>query len=267
MAILVVVLATGCRTPIADPHVSSQRTACALDVSDTDCPVSRVVQEVLARHGFRRPPIVTMVSDDGARFTADRSPHTLEPTEPGAPDQFDRVFVSVGPHREVRSRIDGYVRSGNDWVQRDRSAFDHKSVKPYGFLIDPELEAKGIASEVKSGLHGHGRLFLARSDYDRRFGRAVGRVFDKHGFTIPWLVVHGPDSSLWFVGERFHSLTEFERVFAVISEGGHVHVRIEHRKVALSDWASGGGYRFLSDAEEMARKIEDELAAEAGSGQ
>jgi hypothetical protein len=112
----------------------------------------------------------------------------------------------------------------------------------------------------QTGPESQGRLFLERADYDRRIERAVGDVLDEHRFFIPWLVLQGSESSLWFVSERFHSLTDFERVFVHITKGNEVHVEIQHREIALSDWHFGDGDRFLTEAEVIRKNIQDRLS-------
>jgi hypothetical protein len=68
--------------------------------------------------------------------------------------------------------------------------------------------------------------FLDREDYSDRLGLVMRGAFANHRFSVPWIVVRGSDSSLWFVAERFQAEYRFDRIEVQVTQDEHVTASI-----------------------------------------
>ena len=105
--------------------------------------------------------------------------------------------------------------------------------------------------------------FLQRGDYPERLGVAVQGVLNDHGFSLPWIALRGPYSSVCFVAERFKSTRRFDRVYVRVTSAGGVRAAITAYQFGPSDWAILGrlfadfGPEANSIATEITKKLND----------
>jgi hypothetical protein len=95
--------------------------------------------------------------------------------------------------------------------------------------------------------------FLERGDYPKALERAVAEVLRSHRFTAPWLVVKGPEDSIWIVAERIESAHRFDRLTLRVLSNGQTAVTITPYQFGPSDWASLG--RLFADFEPESKEI------------
>ena len=105
--------------------------------------------------------------------------------------------------------------------------------------------------------------FLERDQYPDRLGLAIDDSLRRHRFTRPWIVVRGPDGSVWFVAERFHSEDRFDRVYVRVAPDEHLTASIAAYQFGPSDWAMLGRLFVDSrpEAELISREITSKLRA------
>ena len=104
--------------------------------------------------------------------------------------------------------------------------------------------------------------FVQRGEYPERLGLILQQVFNEHGFSLPWIAVRAPDSSLWFVAERFRSRREFVRLYVRVTSEEGVTASITAYQFGPSDWAVLGRLftdSFDSEAESIATEISRKL--------
>jgi hypothetical protein len=104
--------------------------------------------------------------------------------------------------------------------------------------------------------------FLGREDYSDRLGLVMRGAFANHRFSVPWIVVRGSDSSLWFVAERFQSEDRFDRIEMQVTQDEHVTASITPYQFGPSDWAILGTLfaDFRPEAELIAAEIVSKLS-------
>ena len=102
--------------------------------------------------------------------------------------------------------------------------------------------------------------FLERDQYPERLGLAIDDSLRKHRFTRPWLVVRGPDGSIWFAAERFHSENRFDRVYVRVAPDEQLTASITPYQFGPSDWALLG--RRFADFRPVAELISQEIAGQ-----
>ncbi len=102
-------------------------------------------------------------------------------------------------------------------------------------------------------------LFLQRGDYPERLGIVVWEVFSAHRFSVPWIALRGPDSSTWFVAERFASTTSFTRLYVRVSPAQKVTASITNYQYVGSDWAIVG--KLFADSAPEADAIAGEISS------
>ena len=105
--------------------------------------------------------------------------------------------------------------------------------------------------------------FLERDQYPDRLGLAIDDSLRRHRFTRPWIVVRGPDGSVWFAAERFHSEDRFDRIYVRVAPDEHLTASITPYQFGPSDWAILGALfaDFRPEAELISREINSKLRA------
>ena len=104
---------------------------------------------------------------------------------------------------------------------------------------------------------------LQRDDYPDRLGLVMHSVLADHRFTLPWVVVRGSRSSVWFVADRFDSERRFDRIYLCVPSEKPVTASITAYQFGPSDWAILGklfadlGPEAKSIAREIARRLDD----------
>jgi hypothetical protein len=95
--------------------------------------------------------------------------------------------------------------------------------------------------------------FVYRGDYPDRLGIIMHDVLATHGFTHPWIVVGGVNSSVWFVAERWESESRFDRLFVCVTSERSASATIAPYFRAPSNWALLG--RLFADPQPEANAI------------
>lgn len=101
--------------------------------------------------------------------------------------------------------------------------------------------------------------FLSRGEYPDRLGRAVEEALRNHWFTIPWIVARGTDGATWFVAERFHGDTRFDRIYVRVVSEQEVTTTITAYQFHGSDWATLGRLFVGADYRAEAASITSEV--------
>lgn len=105
--------------------------------------------------------------------------------------------------------------------------------------------------------------FLEKDQYPDRLGLAIDDSLRRHRFTHPWIVVSGPDGSVWFAAERFYSEDRFDRIYVRVTPDEHLTASITPYQFYGSDWAILGALfaDFRPEAELMSGEIASKLRA------
>jgi hypothetical protein len=113
--------------------------------------------------------------------------------------------------------------------------------------------------------------FLSRRDYSETLGLTLHDVLARHRFTLPWTVVRGPDSAIWFVAERFEDNHRFDRLFIRNDGVERVTASITPYVQGPSDWAilgklfnDRGPQATETEAESIAAEIRGQLSGKTG---
>ena len=86
----------------------------------------------------------------------------------------------------------------------------------------------------------------------------IQEVLADRRFSLPWIAVRRPDSSTWFVAERFESAQRFDRVCVDVTAEEAVTANITAYEFVLSDWAILG--KLFVDFDPEARTVAAEIA-------